>query len=180
MQPSFRVYTNRDVVGCESAGALKNVMALAAGMAHGLGYGDNSTAALINRIEWTRKGLQDVEARFRDDADFRDVVQAGEALHQALVDLEMRLFDLRLSGGTAGQDTIRWPRQLFAKLTSLAGYISGSDFPPTTQQLEVHQRLQDMLRDAERRMGEIRDQELTRLNELLTEKGVPNVIGGGL
>jgi glycerol-3-phosphate dehydrogenase (NAD(P)+) len=59
MQPSFRVYTNSDVVGCESAGALKNVMAIAAGMAHGLGYGDNSKAALVTRAlaELTRLGV---------------------------------------------------------------------------------------------------------------------------
>ena len=59
MGPTFRVYTNPDVVGCESAGALKNVMALAAGMAHGLGYGDNSMAALVTRAlaELTRLGV---------------------------------------------------------------------------------------------------------------------------
>jgi glycerol-3-phosphate dehydrogenase (NAD(P)+) len=59
MGPAFRVYTNPDVVGCESGGALKNVMALAAGMAHGLGYGDNSMAALITRAlaELTRLGM---------------------------------------------------------------------------------------------------------------------------
>jgi len=59
MGPTFRVYTNPDVVGCESAGALKNVMAVAAGMAHGLGYGDNSMATLITRglAELTRLGM---------------------------------------------------------------------------------------------------------------------------
>jgi glycerol-3-phosphate dehydrogenase (NAD(P)+) len=49
MTPSLRVYSNTDVIGCEMAGSLKNVMALAAGMAHGLGYGDNSMATLITR-----------------------------------------------------------------------------------------------------------------------------------
>jgi len=59
MGPTLRVYTSPDVVGCESAGALKNVMAIAAGMAHGLGYGDNSTAALMTRglAELTRLGV---------------------------------------------------------------------------------------------------------------------------
>jgi glycerol-3-phosphate dehydrogenase (NAD(P)+) len=45
----FRVYTNDDVVGCELAGALKNVMAIASGMADGLGTGDNTRAAVITR-----------------------------------------------------------------------------------------------------------------------------------
>ena len=59
MRPTFRVYTNSDVVGCESAGALKNVMAIAAGMAHGLGFGDNTKATLITRAlaEMTRLGV---------------------------------------------------------------------------------------------------------------------------
>ncbi len=59
MTDSFRVYTNPDVVGCELAGALKNVMAIAAGAAHGLGYGDNAMAALITRglAELARLGV---------------------------------------------------------------------------------------------------------------------------
>jgi len=59
MGRTFRVYTNPDVIGCEAAGALKNVMAIAAGMAHGLGYGDNSKAALVTRAlaELTRLGI---------------------------------------------------------------------------------------------------------------------------
>jgi glycerol-3-phosphate dehydrogenase (NAD(P)+) len=59
MSGRFRVYTNDDVIGSEAAGALKNVMAIAAGMAHGLGFGDNTMATLITRAlaELTRLGV---------------------------------------------------------------------------------------------------------------------------
>lgn len=55
----FRVYTNADVVGTELGGALKNVIALAAGVSDGLGFGHNARAALINRglVEIARLGV---------------------------------------------------------------------------------------------------------------------------
>ncbi|MCX2164092.1 NAD(P)H-dependent glycerol-3-phosphate dehydrogenase [Corynebacterium auriscanis] len=57
--PYFRPYTNTDVVGCEVAGTSKNVIALAAGIAHGMGFGDNTAATVITRglAESTRLAL---------------------------------------------------------------------------------------------------------------------------
>lgn len=59
MSEKFRVYISSDMVGIELGGALKNVVALAAGIADGLGYGDNTKAALITRgiAEISRLGL---------------------------------------------------------------------------------------------------------------------------
>ena len=56
MNPSFRVYTSLDMLGVEIGGALKNVIALAAGIADGLNYGDNTKAALITR------GIKEISA----------------------------------------------------------------------------------------------------------------------
>lgn len=58
-RPAFRVYTSSDVLGVELGGALKNVIAIAAGTADGLGFGDNSKAALITRgiVEMRRLGV---------------------------------------------------------------------------------------------------------------------------
>ena len=55
----FRPYTNIDVVGCELGGAVKNVIALACGMAEGMGFGDNTKASLITRglAEMSRLGV---------------------------------------------------------------------------------------------------------------------------
>lgn len=57
---SFRVYTHSDIVGVELGGAMKNVIALAAGVSDGLGFGSNTRAALITRglVEMTRLGLK--------------------------------------------------------------------------------------------------------------------------
>ena len=58
-QPTFRVYSSTDLVGVELGGALKNVIAIAAGMCDGMGFGDNSKAALITRaiVEIRRLGV---------------------------------------------------------------------------------------------------------------------------
>ncbi|HEL1586385.1 TPA: NAD(P)H-dependent glycerol-3-phosphate dehydrogenase [Streptococcus suis] len=55
----FRLYTNNDVIGVETAGALKNIIAVGAGALHGLGFGDNAKAAIIARglTEITRLGV---------------------------------------------------------------------------------------------------------------------------
>jgi glycerol-3-phosphate dehydrogenase (NAD(P)+) len=81
----FRVYTNRDIIGVELAGALKNVIAIAAGICDGLGFGDNAKSALITRglVEMTRFGVSmgADPLTFRGLAGMGDLVTTCFSLH---------------------------------------------------------------------------------------------------
>ena len=76
--PLFRVYTSTDVLGCELGGVLKNVIAIAAGMAEGLGVGDNTRAMVITRglAEITRLGV----AMGGDPATFAGLTGLGDLM----------------------------------------------------------------------------------------------------
>jgi len=58
-RPTFRLYTNPDVVGCEIGGVVKNVVAIASGISQGFGFGENSKATLVTRglAEMSRLGV---------------------------------------------------------------------------------------------------------------------------
>ena len=85
MNSCLRVYTNSDVRGVELCGALKNIIALAAGMSAGLGYGDNAKAALITRglAEMTRLGEKLGCARdtFAGLAGMGDLIVTATSMH---------------------------------------------------------------------------------------------------
>ncbi|HEY8171489.1 MAG TPA: NAD(P)H-dependent glycerol-3-phosphate dehydrogenase [Dehalococcoidia bacterium] len=77
-RPSFRVYVSSDIAGVELAGSLKNVVAIAAGIADGLGVGDNAKAGIITRglAEITRLGV----ACGADAATFAGLAGAGDVM----------------------------------------------------------------------------------------------------
>src|SRR6185503_8408997 len=76
--PGFRVYASDDLVGVEMAGSLKNVVAIAAGIADGLGFGDNAKAGIVTRglAEITRLGV----AAGADAATFAGLAGVGDAM----------------------------------------------------------------------------------------------------
>ena len=62
--PNFRIYLSFDMIGCELGGSLKNIIALAAGVCDGMGFGDNTKAALMTGIaEIARLGVALVQGK---------------------------------------------------------------------------------------------------------------------
>jgi len=107
----------------------------------------NRVVALIDAIEVERARLLALE-------EANDGLSAGDqALYDQLTDLEMQLTDLRLTGG---QDSLWWGRRLYAKITSLGGYISGTDYGPTDQAREVQQLYEELLEAAEEELARLR------------------------
>jgi len=94
-RPLFRVYTHDDVIGCEIGGVVKNVIAIAAGMAHGMGFGDNSRATLITRglVEMGRLGakLGAIPGTFSGLAGMGDVIATCSSMKSRNTTVGVRL-----------------------------------------------------------------------------------------
>ncbi|MBL1101196.1 NAD(P)H-dependent glycerol-3-phosphate dehydrogenase [Streptomyces coffeae] len=108
--PYFRPYTNTDVVGCELGGAVKNVIALAVGIADGMGLGDNAKASLITRglAETTRLGL----AMGADAHTFAGLAGLGDLVATCSSPLSRNhTFGTNLGRGMTLEETIAVTRQ---------------------------------------------------------------------
>jgi glycerol-3-phosphate dehydrogenase (NAD(P)+) len=106
----FRPYTNHDVVGCELGGALKNVIALAVGIAAGLGFGDNAQASLITRglAEMARLG----QALGADPLTFAGLAGIGDLVATCMSPLSRnRTFGENLGRGMSVADVTAITKQ---------------------------------------------------------------------
>jgi glycerol-3-phosphate dehydrogenase (NAD(P)+) len=106
----FRPYTTTDVVGAELSGAVKNVIALAVGMAEGLGMGDNSKASIITRglAETTRLGM----ALGADPVTFSGLAGVGDLIATCMSPLSRnRTFGLNLGRGMSVDEVVAVTKQ---------------------------------------------------------------------
>jgi glycerol-3-phosphate dehydrogenase (NAD(P)+) len=110
MTPYFRPYTNTDVIGVELSGAVKNVIALAVGLAAGMGFGDNSKSSIITRglAEITRLGM----ALGADAATFAGLAGVGDLVATCMSPLSRnRTFGESLGHGKSLEEVIAATRQ---------------------------------------------------------------------
>jgi len=108
--PYFRPYTNTDVVGTELGGAVKNVIALAVGMAEGMGMGDNTKATIITRglAETVRLGV----ALGADPATFAGLAGVGDLIATCMSPLSRNhTFGVKLGRGMSVQEVVAASRQ---------------------------------------------------------------------
>ncbi len=75
----------------------------------------------------------------------------------------------------AGQDFLRWPARLYSKLGSLAGEVGSTDFPPTAQQIEVHELYKAQWAAYQAQLDEVLNKDLPAFENLLKEQETPLV-----
>jgi glycerol-3-phosphate dehydrogenase (NAD(P)+) len=139
--PYFRPYTNVDVVGCELGGAVKNVIALAVGMAEGMGLGDNTRASIITRglAETARLG----EALGADPYTFAGLAGLGDLVGTCSSPLSRnRTFGERLGRGDRVAEILASTRQVAEGVKSCESVAdlaraNGVDMPITDGVVEV-------------------------------------------
>ncbi len=131
----FRPYTGTDVVGTELGGAVKNVIALAVGMAAGMGFGDNTKATIVTRglAETARLG----EALGADPATFAGLAGVGDLIATCLSPLSRnRTFGEKLGRGMSVDEVVAATRQTAEGVKSCQSildlaYANGVDMPIT-------------------------------------------------
>jgi len=137
----FRPYTNSDVVGCELGGAVKNVIALATGMAEGMGFGDNTKASLMTRglAETARLGV----ALGADPMTFAGLAGLGDLIATCSSPLSRnRTFGERLGRGETMEKVLAQKQQTAEGVKSCRSILDlarrhGIEMPITEQVVAV-------------------------------------------
>jgi hypothetical protein len=132
----------------------------------------HAVADMINKIEWIRKQLYDLKNMLVEREEFDPIIKAGDELDQKFIEIESFLFSMELSGSGDG---LRWPDKFYVKLRFLANDIGKSDFPPTSQQIEVHEMFKSQLADHKDRLKQLIERDLMVFNDMLNGKMVPNI-----
>ena len=134
----------------------------------------NTLTDMINQIELIRKQISDLNELLAGDESAKPIISAGKELDKKFIGLEENLFPMKIS--SPGVDSYRWPAMLYNKMASLASDVAGTDFPPTTQALEVYEILKAQLLAYQDQLNTLLSKDLSAFNNLLREKNIQNVI----
>jgi hypothetical protein len=130
-----------------------------------------SVADMVNQIETIRGQLENLKPLLRNNADVRS---SSDDLDKKLIEIEDNLIQRKFTG--QGQDTVRFPPKLISKINYLASGVSSGDFPPNTQQVEVHAMLKAQLATLRKRLDDVVGTDLGNFNRMLRDKNIGNVI----
>jgi hypothetical protein len=133
----------------------------------------NEVADMINRIEWIRRQIYDLKDKLKGRENTAEVIQAGEEVDKKIIELESELFAMEVTGSG---DSLRWPDRFFVKFRFLAGQVGSSDFPPTDQQIEVHDMLKKQLADYKIRLDQLIEGEIAAYNGKLKAEQLPHIL----
>jgi photosystem II stability/assembly factor-like uncharacterized protein len=134
----------------------------------------NQGVETVNTVENVRAQIAQLENQLGDDENSKAIRKSADDLSKKLVAFESNLMQLKATGH--GQDDVRWPSMLMDKIFYLADQVSDSDFPPNTQQQQVHELLKGQLEKARADWAQIESKDLAEFNAMLRQKNVPNII----
>ena len=134
----------------------------------------NSVVDMINQLEWIRKQIYELKALLLEDKGKESIIATGEELDDKIISVENNLCQMTITG--RGQDTSRESSKLVTRLLTLSGSISSADFPPTAQQIELHEVFKNQLKNYQNQFNELMKKDLPAFNNLLKEKNIPHTI----
>ena len=134
----------------------------------------NTLAAGINQIESLRAQLNILTRDLGNDDAAKAIRTAAQDLTKKAMAIEGNILQLKATG--RGQDDVRFAPMLLQKIGYLATQVSGSDFPPTTQQVEVQQELKQRGDKVHQDIQQLVSQDVAAFNAMMRERNVPNIM----
>jgi len=136
----------------------------------------DSAAGMINQIEWIRKQIDDLQEVLKAYKSDEPMIEQIKELDQKFIALEDKLIPVGYSGSYA-RDGLRWPELFFSRSSGLASGLALADFPPTAQQEEVHELLNDQFSSYEEEFEvQLTGERLNDFNELMRNRDLPTIM----
>jgi hypothetical protein len=136
----------------------------------------NGVVDMINQLEWIRKQIYNINALIDGHKDAESIMVVGMEFDKKIISFEDNLYQMKVTG--RGQDSwsYRGESKLINKLQSLVRSVSSADFPPTTQEIELHEMLKTQLETYQNQFDELLNEDLPAFNRLLKENNLPHLI----